>query len=118
MNTTLKIFLLVALSIYFICIIHFLKRKKLELRYTLLWIFCGFAMIIVVLIPDPFLALMRGIGIADELNGLFSIVIFFMIIILISITSYISKLHLDFRKLVQRCALYEKRLREVEEKLK
>ena len=65
-----------------------------------------------------FLALMRGMGIIDELNGLFSIVIFFLIIVLISMTSHITKLYHDFRKLVQRCALYEKRLREVEEKLK
>lgn len=118
MNTTLRLFLLIALAIYFICISYFLKKKKLELKYTLLWIFCGLAMMIVVLLPDPFLALMRGMGIIDELNGLFSIVIFFLIIVLISMTAHITKLYHDFRKLVQRCALYEKRLREVEEKLK
>lgn len=98
MNTTLRLFLLIALAIYFICISYFLKKKKLELKYTLLWIFCGLAMMIVVLLPDPFLALMRGMGIIDELNGLFSIVIFFLIIVLISMTSHITKLYHDFRE--------------------
>lgn len=107
---------IVAILIYFVCIFLLLKNRKLELKYTLLWILGGFCMLIVVLLFDPFMLLMNFIGIVEPVNGIFAIMIFLLILILISMTSVLSQLNNKLRSLTQKCALYEKRLRDLEEK--
>lgn len=118
MSIYLRITLLVAILVYFLCIFYLLKKKRLELRYTLLWIFGGIVMIFILLFPNVITFLLKYTGIAEEVNAVFASVIFIMIIILISITSIVSKLNSDLRRLIQKCALYEKRIRELEEQIK
>lgn len=40
----LQIILCVAVICYFVIILHYLKNKMLELRYTLIWLFAGVVM--------------------------------------------------------------------------
>ena len=47
----LRIALLAALALYFCSIFVLLKKKRLELRYTLLWIFGGFLMLLLLSFP-------------------------------------------------------------------
>ena len=118
MSIYLKITLLVAIAVYFLCIFYLLKKKRLELRCTLLWIFGGILMLFVVLFPGVITFILKYTGIVEEVNAVFAAVIFILIIILISITSIVSKLNSDLRKLIQKCALYEQRIRELEGKIK
>ena len=118
MSIYLRITLLAAILLYFLCIFHLLKKKRLELRYTLLWIFGGIVMLFVVSFPNFITFLLKYTGIVEEVNAVFAAVIFILIMILISITSIVSKLNSDLRMLIQKCALYEKRIRELEEKTK
>ena len=116
MNVTLRIVLAIALLLYFVCLIHLLRKKKLDLRYTLLWLLMGFVMALILIFPGVFSYLIGLIGIVESVNGLFAVLIFALIIILVSITSIVSKLNRDLRRLTQNCAIYEKRIRELEEK--
>ena len=118
MSIYLKITLLVAIAVYILCIFYLLKKKRLELRYTLLWIFGGILMLFVVLFPGVITFILKYTGIVEEVNAVFAAVIFILIIILISITSIVSKLNSDLRKLIQKCALYEQRIRELEGKIR
>lgn len=118
MSISLRITLLVAIIIYFLSIFYLLKRKRLDLRYTLLWIFGGIIMLFILLFPGVITFFLKVTGIVEEVNAVLASAIFIMIIILISITSIVSKLNSDLRKLAQKCALYEKRIRELEGKLK
>lgn len=47
----LRITLGVGLVLYFTVILLFLKYKAIELKYTLIWIFCGVAMLLMVIFP-------------------------------------------------------------------
>ena len=47
MNSSLRIVISIALVIYYICIFCMLKKKTLNLKYTLLWLFMGLVMILV-----------------------------------------------------------------------
>ena len=114
MDTRLIISSIIALFIYFICIFTLLKNKKLELKYTLLWIFGGFLMLLVLIFSDYFMPLMHFLGIIEPVNGIFAVMIFLLILILISMTSVLSQLNNKLRGLTQKCALYEKRLRDLE----
>ena len=103
--------------LYYLCIFYLLRRKKLALKYTLLWLVMGLVMLVIVIFPNAFTKLVNVVGVIEMTNGLFAVVLFAIIIILISITSIVSKLNDQIRQLVQKCALYEKHIRSLEEEL-
>lgn len=53
LSTKLTITLGIALLFYFIIILLFLKHRAIELKYTLLWIFSGVVMAIMIFFPIP-----------------------------------------------------------------
>lgn len=111
---TLQIVLIVSLIIYFIIILIFLKNKTLELRYTLLWMFAGVVLAILVIWPELLSRLVRLVGIQSNMNGLFVMAIAFIVMIMMSLTSIVSRQTNKIRHLVQEIAILEKRVRELE----
>lgn len=110
--------LIVAICCYFILILILLKRKSLELKYTLLWFFAGFCMILAVAFPQILGYMTAFFGIESNMNALYIICIGFVIIILMALTSIVSKQTMRIRTLVQEIGMLEKRVRELEEKQK
>lgn len=117
MNEYLRIALLIGIAIYFVCIFFLLKKNSLNLKYTLLWIFLGIVFLLVVIFPVILQAPMRMIGVVEWTNGLFALLLLILMIIDMSITAIVSKMNERMRKLVQKCAMYEERIRKLEEKL-
>lgn len=113
MNTKLQVALLFALAFYFYILFHLLKKKRLNLKYTLLWIFSGFLMLLITLFPDILFAVASLVGISVPSNALFAMVLFFMLIILMTLTSIVSKLNEQVKRLTQSIAFLEKQLREL-----
>lgn len=113
-TTTLRVAMLVAILVYFSVLLHLLKKKSLNLKYTLLWIFSGIVMLLLAIFPQ-FLNWFSGlIGIYEPTNALFSIIFFCIIIILMSLTSIVSKMNEKIKRIIQTIALVEKRVRELE----
>ena len=110
----LRLTLIIAVILYFAIILRFLKNKALLLKYTLLWIFSGLAMAILVIFPGTLEWLIGILGIENNMNGLFLLCIGFIMIILMSITSIVSRLNWKIRTLAQENAILEKRVRELE----
>lgn len=115
-GTTLRIVLISAVICYFIVILKFLKDKALSLKYTLLWLFAGLVMGILVAFPDILSWFIQLIGIQSNMNGLFIFCIAFVIMILMSITSIVSRQNQKIRVLIQEIGILEKRVRELEGK--
>lgn len=117
MSTSVRIFALVLITVYFVVIFSLLRKKKFALKYSLLWFFAVILMLIVVIWPDvlEWGADLFGIEVAS--NGLFAICILLEIMIMISITSVISDLTNRMTSMVQNMALMEKRIRNLEEKM-
>lgn len=111
----LRISLIFALVIYFALILLFLKRRDISLKYTLLWLFAGAFMGVLVIWPEFLTKITNAIGIESNMNGLFILAIAFVIVILMSITSIVSKQSDKIRSLTQTIAMMEKRIRELEE---
>lgn len=111
---SLRIVLIVALIIYFAIVLLFLKNKTLELRYTLLWLFAGSVLTILVIWPRLLSICVRLIGIQSNMNGLFIMTIAFLIMITMSLTSIVSKQTNKIKVLVQEMAIMEKRVRSLE----
>ena len=117
MSTSLRIFALVLITIYFVVILSLLKRKKFALKYSLLWFLAGILMLIIVIWPNILVWGANLLGIEVASNGLFGICILLEIMIMISITSVISDLANRMKSMVQNMALMERRIRLLEEKL-
>ena len=118
MNLSLRITLIIALIIYFLYIHQMLKRKKLELKYSLFWIFAGIIMLFFVIFPKVLELIAMSLGIINYLNGLYSAILFGIIILLMYLTMLVSEFSGKYRKLVQESALLEQRIRELEKQIK
>jgi len=114
MNRVLQISLISAMLIYFYILFYLIKKKSLNLKYTLLWIFSGLIMLIVAVFPNIMICITSFLGIVDVTNAVFALILFFVLIILMSITGIVSKMKEKNKQLVQQCALLEKRVRGLE----
>lgn len=114
MNFRLQIWALIALLVYFFIIFILLKRKRLSLRYTLLWIFSGMILFILVCFPKVLELGAEVFGVMTPINLLFIGMIGCILMILMSLTVIISKLNESKKTLIQTVAILEKRIRELE----
>lgn len=112
----LRVTLILVVVSYFIVILYFLKQKALNLKYTLLWLVAGAVMGILVVVPELLTRIIRLFGIQDNMNGLFLFCIGFIILILLSLTSIVSRLNRKVRTLTQELAILDKRVRDLEKK--
>ena len=111
----LRISLICGIIVYFILILLLLKKREISLKYTLLWLAAGMFMGILVIWPEILHMIISKIGIESNMNGLFILAIAFVMVILMSITSIVSKQSDKIRSLTQIIAMMEKRIRELEE---
>ena len=110
----LQITLSVAVICYFIIILYYLKRKMLELKYTLIWLLAGVIMGIMIYFPELLVWFVRLFGIESNMNGLYILCIAFIMMILMTLTSIVSRQQLKIRILIQEISMMEKRIRELE----
>lgn len=114
----LQITLCIAVICYFVLILHYLKNKMLELKYSLIWLGAGVIMGIFVFFPQLLNAFVHLLGIESLMNGLFILCIAFIIILLMMLTSIASRTTMKMRTLIQETAILEKRIHELESSLK
>ncbi len=110
----LQIVLLIAVVLYFIVILYFLKKKALELKYTLIWLLAGVVMLVLIAFPQLMTIAVSLLGIQSNMNGLYIALISFIIMILMTLTSIVSRLAYKAKVLTQEVALLEKRIRDLE----
>jgi hypothetical protein len=118
MSLILKSSLSLGIIVYFIFIILFLRKKALNLKYTILWILSGIIMLIVVIWPGVVQFFSNIFGIKTLSNTVFALALFFLIIIVMSLSSIVSKLNDKLKRLTQYIALLEERVREFEQEAK
>ncbi len=117
MTTVFRIFLILGILGYFIVIFKLLKNKSLNLKYSLLWIFSGVMMFIIAVFPVVMDGIASLLGIASVVNAVFVIALFFLIMIVMSLTSIVSKQNEKMIRLIQSVALLEKRIETLEEQV-
>lgn len=105
--------ILAALAGYFVFLFHMLKKNRLNLRYTLVWFLTGLVMCVLALFPRILTCFSVWFGFEVPANTLFSFLFFFMFIILISLTTIVSKQNESIKRLVQYVALLDKQIRDM-----
>lgn len=96
-----------ACVILFSCVLYLVKHERLQLKYSLLWLAFGVAVIALALIPDPLFALGRLFGFATASNFIFFIGFIFLILIALSLSAIVSKQSTSIKNLTQRIAILE-----------
>ena len=91
--------------------------KRLNLRYTLLWLLSAFVLLILAILPGIITEVAHLVGIASPVNTVFVLEGLFVLFILLSLTSIVSGLNRKIYSLTQYEALLEGRVRELEKKL-
>lgn len=110
----LRTTLIIGMVCYFILLLIFLKRKSLLLKYALLWVFAGIFLSSMVIFPNLLLWIKEIFGMESNMNALFVMILGFVVMILMALTSIVSRQAVRIRILVQENAILEKRVRELE----
>ena len=112
----LRVTLSIAVICYFIIILYYLKKRMLELKYTLIWLAAGVVMGIMLIFPDLLEWFRSLLGIESNMNALYMLCFAFIIMILMTLTSIVSRQMIKIRVLIQEISMLEKRVRDLENK--
>lgn len=116
MTQRLHFALIAAVIVYFLLLSLLLRKNRFLLKYSLLWIFAGITMLVLAIFPQTLAWIANAVGIVSPINALFTIVIFCVIFILVSLTAIVSAMNEKIKRLVQNQALLEARIKELEKK--
>ena len=114
MNIILQIFLIVCVLIFLSIIVYYLAKNKLNLKYSLTWLFAGVGMLVISIFPDIVTAISSWIGVISPVNTVFLFTGMFMLLIIFTLTMIVSHMNKRIYRLTQTQALLEKRVRELE----
>lgn len=91
-----------------------IRRGKMSLNHSLLWIFVSLILLVLALFPGIATWISQKIGIGLPINMVFLSFSLFSIVLFIYLTNVISREDRINRRLTQQVALLEKRVRELE----
>lgn len=114
MPIVLQVFLVACVLIFLAMIVYFLANKKLNLKFSLVWLAAGVGMLVVAIFPQIAAKVSSLIGIETTSNMVFLFAGLFMLLIIFTLTIIVSKMNNQIYSLTQRQAILEKRVREME----
>ena len=116
MTWRVRIAVIIVLLIGLSAIINLIRKRNLELKYAMTWLFLGAALLIVVLIPGLLDTLAMVIGIYNPMNLVFFLGFLFSIVVIFVLTMSVSRNSNRVRKMAQKIALNEYRSNKNSEK--
>ena len=117
MTVKLQITILIALAVALAAIINMIRRKSLELKYALSWLFVLAAVAVSAAFPKTMIVMARFLGIDAPVNMIFFLGFCFSLVIIYTLTVSLSRMATKMRKLTQIIALNEDRIKALEQKL-
>lgn len=114
----MQIVAIIAVILFFVMLIWLLRKNRMELRYALLWFFCGMIMLALSIFPELLDRFARLVGIYSSVNALFAVALFFALMLILSLTSIVSREKQEIVRLIQELAVLENRVEKMEAKMK
>ena len=115
-NFSLHAILIVGAVGFLLFILYLMKKGKLEVKYSIIWLAFSLCMILFSCFPYTVLVLNDIAGVIDPVNFIFFTQIIFILLILLSVSAVISGFSKKIKQLAQANAILEKRVRELEDK--
>ena len=116
-NFSLHAILIIGAVGFLLFIVYLMKKGKLEVKYSIIWLAFSLCMILFACFPYTVLVLNDIAGVIDPVNFIFFTQIIFILLILLSVSAVISGFSKKIKQLTQANAILEKRVRELEEKM-
>ena len=116
MDLSLHAILIIGSIAFLLFILYLMKKGKLEVKYSIIWLAFSLCMILFACFPYTVLILNDIAGVIDPVNFIFMIQIMFILLILLSVSAVVSGFSRKIKQLAQANAILEKRVRELEEK--
>ena len=113
----LRIGLLLGAVCYLALILWLLKKKKLTVRYSIIWLISAGVLLVFAVFPYVVLVLTDLLGMAVPVNVVLLLVIAFILLLLLSLSSIVSGFADKIKRLAQENALLEERVRRLEAQL-
>ena len=114
MNIRLQIILILGILAFAGLLMHCLIKKKLHLKYCLVWIAAIIVMLISAVFPNLIKWITKLAGIKTPSNFIFVLYGLFILLIVFALTAIVSHMNMRIFRLVQYQAILEERLRKVE----
>ena len=108
MNIRIQIIIAIGVLLALASIINMIRRKKLELRYALVWLLVGISVLILDCFPNLIAWISKQVGIASPVNMLFFFGFCFSLVIIFTLTMAMSRMSIRIKQLAQELALYRK----------
>jgi hypothetical protein len=115
MEIKLQLFLIAFVVVLLALFVYMLIRRKLDVKYCLVWLFSIVVMLVFCIFPGLLDSLSALLGIATPMNALFFLCIVFLACVCISLTVVVSRLSARLRTLVQNLAVEEAQERHSED---
>lgn len=109
MSWKIQIIVAVVIILALCMIINMIRKKALELKYALIWLGVGIAVLILDAFPGIMEWLSGLLGIQLPANMLFFFGFCFALVIIFSLTIVVSRMSIRISELAQELALHEKR---------
>ncbi|MBQ7902607.1 MAG: DUF2304 domain-containing protein [Oscillospiraceae bacterium] len=116
-DSDLQVLLIFGAIVLFVMIVWLIKNKKIEVKYSIIWLAFSATMILFAVFPYLVLVLGDISGVANPVNFIFLTLFVFILLIMLSVSAVISGFSTKIKRLAQANALLEKRVRELEKKL-
>ena len=103
----IRLVVILVLFIGLAAIVNLIRKRSLELKYALIWLLLGAALLVVVLIPGllEWFAILAGIS--NPMSMVFFMGFLFLIVVIFVLTMSISNNSNRVRKMAQKIALNE-----------
>lgn len=114
MSNALRLVSVGACLLLFAYVIFLVRHERLQLKYSLLWLAFGMAVLILAFIPEPLFAMGRIFGFETASNFIFFTGSLFLILIALSLSAIASKQATAIKNLSQRVAILESEIDRVD----
>lgn len=117
MALTLKIALIAITVIYILLILRSIRRKKMNVSFSIFWIITGIILIIFAIVPNLVETISKVLGFEAPSNMLFVVTIFMAFYLIFNLTTIVSQENKKNILLIQEVSLLKKKVEELEEKM-
>ncbi len=116
-DLTLRLDLFLGAAVFLAAILWLLKKGRLTVRYSIIWLMAGGALLLFAVFPYIVLVLRDWLNMEMPVNVVFTLVLAFVLLLLLSLSTIVSGFAEKLKRLAQENALLEKRVRELEQAL-
>ena len=116
-NLALRLDMFLGAVVFLVVILCLLKKGRLTVRYSIIWLMAGGALLVFAVFPYIVLVLRDWLNMEMPVNVIFTLVLAFVLLLLLSLSTIVSGFAEKLKRLAQENALLEKRVRELEQAL-